>query len=173
MWPLLCSGRSPFDPVFCFRFVRQLSAHDVRRLSHVSTRPEEESAFRDPPLSSDASAAKDIMASISTADPERWSEKKEGTASLFGEPAVVPTVIWQESFSERDAYWQQKKQQQLRLEENFVYDALQKHKEFVRDVRNREKVSTLSVARDLIRRWFEPLKEGIAKEQQKVKCVRH
>ena len=172
MWPLLCSGRSPFDPVFCFRFARRLAAYEVRHLSHVSTRREKESAFRDPPLSSNDSVPKDIMASISTADPEPWSEGKGGaTAALFEGSAVVPSVVWQENFSERDAYWRQKKQQQLKLEENFVFDALEKHKEFVKDVRSREKVATLNIARDLLHRWFDPLREGIAKEQQKVNSV--
>ena len=84
------------------------------------------------------------------------------------DPMSMTKPLWQESASETDTYWKKKREQQLKLEQNFVYEYLEKYKKFVEDSRTREQTATLPSVRLTVLRWMEPLMAAIQEEQAKV-----
>lgn len=166
MWlPLLKCGLRP--PLCRFYVLRRCISLQARSFSIAPARPEEQKRT-DPQLPIESAPQSELLKSLQGPDPAMWRKPSslEGEA-LFADP--VPKILWQDSVSEEKAYWSRKKDQQLKMEQDFVYESMQQYRSMVENAREREKTATLPFARHLVLRWMEPLVEAIKKEQRQAR----
>eukprot|EP00210_Caulerpa_lentillifera_P000641 g619.t1 len=86
---------------------------------------------------------------------------------LFDENPI-PQILWHDTLNRDQEYWQNKRQQQLKLEQSFVDEALLEYKKFATGVRNREMAATLPSLKHIMQRWIPPLSTVIQNQQHKI-----
>jgi len=104
----------------------------------------------------------DLLQSLDPMEPDAWRE----TESFLEKGIKLESP---ESQNGSD-YWREKRDRQLRLEQNFVYEAIEQHRRFIENVTKQEKAAALPFARQLLVRWLPALTESIRAEQNKVSC---
>lgn len=121
----------------------------------------------DPRFSMDTPSHSDLLDAIRQPDLGDWSRSEApGATRLLAD--AMPKMLWQEPLGEEDSYRKRKREQQLKLEENFVYESLEHYRKYVEDTRKREKTATLPFARVLVKDWMQPLIHSITEEQNRV-----
>lgn len=166
---LLRKGRLvSFHNISCLCSLHSL-VHNGRWLGVVSTRTEPQSSSSEPRIPLDARPAEDLLNEIE-GDTHLWSNKSDIEKDLFPQ-ADLSKFSWSETIPPEDVLLKVKKEKQLKLEQNFVYESLDRYQKFVKDARKREMAASLPFARQLTQHWMKPLMAAIRDEQMRVRSL--